>query len=166
MTAVLTDLRELTRPLSAFAAFQLGHFCPPGIQLSMEKDNSFAGKSVVGTDLVLNRAILPHSLYTHICTKSYEVPAAQSVDASPLDPLTLKQFLCRTDLASSIQSNLDRVLCCFVLCSRTILGFGISANRHEFSVTSTHRDRDLVLIQHADFTESQHSSDLEATIRV
>jgi hypothetical protein len=28
MTAVLADLRELTRPLSAFAAFQLGHFLP------------------------------------------------------------------------------------------------------------------------------------------
>ena len=34
MTAALTDLRELTRPLSAFAAFQLGHFlCVSAAQL-------------------------------------------------------------------------------------------------------------------------------------
>jgi hypothetical protein len=29
MTTVLADLRELARPLSAFAAFQLGHFYLP-----------------------------------------------------------------------------------------------------------------------------------------
>jgi len=73
MAAVFADLRELTCPLSAFAAFQLSHFCPPGIKLFMVKDNSLAGKSAVDTDLVLNPAVLPHLLYTYNCTVSRAV---------------------------------------------------------------------------------------------
>jgi|SRR5450631_2498975 len=66
MTAVLADLRELSRSLSAFTAFQLGHFCPRGIQVSMEKAISLAGESLGDADLVLIRAVLAHLLYTQI----------------------------------------------------------------------------------------------------
>ncbi|HXP79090.1 MAG TPA: hypothetical protein VN976_04240 [Verrucomicrobiae bacterium] len=82
MTTVLADLRELTRPLSAFTAFQLGHFCPRGILPFMEKDNSWAGESVGDTDLVLILAALPRLLYTHIRAKSREVRWSQWVDAT------------------------------------------------------------------------------------
>jgi hypothetical protein len=64
MTAVLTDLRELTRPLSAFAAFQLVHFYPRGFQLFIEKDNPWAGETLADTDPARIRTTLPRSLYT------------------------------------------------------------------------------------------------------
>jgi hypothetical protein len=71
MTAVLTDLRELTRPLSAFAAFQLGHFYPRGFQLFIEKDNIGTDETVGDTDVALIQATPPGSLYTHNRAKSF-----------------------------------------------------------------------------------------------
>jgi hypothetical protein len=56
MAAVLADLRELTRPLPAFAAFQLGHFLPSRFQLFIEKDNASACETIGNTDLILIRA--------------------------------------------------------------------------------------------------------------
>lgn len=53
MTAVLTDLRELTRPLSAFAALQLGHFYARGFQLFIEKENVETDETVGDTDVAL-----------------------------------------------------------------------------------------------------------------
>ena len=69
MTAVLTDRLELTCPLSAFAAFQLGHFCPRDVQPFIEKDNIGAGGLILDTDPILIRAVSPHSLYTRKATK-------------------------------------------------------------------------------------------------
>ena len=39
MTTTLADLRKLTRPLSAFAAFQLGHVLPSRDSVLIEKEN-------------------------------------------------------------------------------------------------------------------------------
>jgi hypothetical protein len=43
MTAVLADLSELTRPLSAFATFQLSHFYPRGMNYLSKKDDTTRG---------------------------------------------------------------------------------------------------------------------------
>ena len=51
MTADLADLRELTRPLSALAAFQHNHFYHlHGLQFLNRKDNTWAGHRI-GPDL-------------------------------------------------------------------------------------------------------------------
>jgi hypothetical protein len=59
MTAVLADLREFARPLSAFAAFQQCHFFFRRIHFLIEIDKTRADETAGDPDLILIRAAPP-----------------------------------------------------------------------------------------------------------